>query len=474
MSATKRPSGSARPLASAAAGLTGNVVGDMLQRLFHSTSATGRALRLAGLTAGVTGSYVGYMAQRMFLGVEGRDTKRRATHAKTGHRIRDELQLLRGPVMKVGQALSLHTDLVPEEMLAELTKLQMEAPGMHPSLALAQFRASVGRSPEQVFKRFDAEPFAAASLGQVHRAVMRDGTCAAVKIQYPGIRAAIESDFRWIRNVTLPAQASGHLPKAALDEMESQIVAETDYVREADHIEFFRTSLKPLDFVVVPDVYRDCSTDRVLTMSVVAGQHLDAFLAKHPSQRLRDIVGSRLLELFYFQVLILKVLHADPHWGNYLFNDDGTIGLVDFGCVKQLGSEFIGRLRKSFLYPGRTDSPDFRRIVQEQFGSPGKKLSSVSQRAVADFAERFYRKVYPPDLKDADRAFDFSDPGFLRDFLRAAGKLARAKGSTTEYIFLVRAEIGLYTTLHRLKARVHTSAIVRRLLAESRKEDGSS
>ena len=316
MSATKRPSRSARPLASAAAGLTGNVVGSVLQRLFPSTSATGRTLRLAGLTAGVTGSYLGYMAQRMFLGVEGRDTKRRATHAKAGRQIRDELQLLRGPVMKFGQALSLHTDLVPEEMLAELTKLQMEAPGMHPSLALAQFKASVGRSPEQVFKHFDAEPFAAASLGQVHRAVMRDGTCAAVKIQYPGIRSAIENDFRWIRNITLPAQASGHLQKAVLDEMESQIVAETDYVREADHIEFFKAALKPLEFVVVPDVYRDCSTDRVLTMSVVAGQHMDAFLAKHPSQRLRDLVGSRLLELFTFQMLILEVLHADPHWGN--------------------------------------------------------------------------------------------------------------------------------------------------------------
>jgi aarF domain-containing kinase len=462
-SATKRPSG-ARPLASAAAGLTGSAVGSMLQRLFPSTSATGRALRLAGLTAGVTGSYVGYMAQRMFLGAESRDTKRRATHAKAGRQIRAELQLLRGPVMKLGQALSLHSELVPEEMLAELTKLQMEAPGMHPSLALAQFEASVGRSPEQLFKRFDAEPFAAASLGQVHRAVMHDGTCAAVKIQYPGIRLAIENDFRWIRNFTLPAQASGYLSKDVLNEMESQIVAETDYVREADHIEFFKAGLKPFDFVVVPDVYRDCSTDRVLTMSIVAGQHLDAFLAKHPSQRLRDLVGSRLLELFFYQVLILEALHADPHWGNYLFTDDGAIGLVDFGCVKRLESPFIERLRRSFLFPGRTDSPEFQQIVQEQFGSPGRKLTPAARRSVAEFADIFYKKVYRPDPKDAERAFDFSEPGFLRDFMSAAARMARAKVSTPEYIFLVRAEVGLYTTLHRLKARVHTSAIVRRLL----------
>lgn len=425
-------------------------------------------MRVAGLTAGVTGSYVGYMLQRLFLGVEGRDRKRRSMHASAGRRIRDELVLLRGPVMKLGQALSLHTDIVPEEMLAELTKLQMEAPGMHPSLAQAQFKASLGRSPEQVFKRFDAEPFAAASLGQVHRAVMRDGTRVAVKIQYPGIRAAIESDFRWIRNVSMPAQASGHLPKAALDEMESQIVAETDYVREADHIEFFRTGLKPLAFVVVPDVYRDHSTDRILTMSVVPGRHLEAFLAKRPAQRLRDTIGSRLVELFYFQVLVLETLHADPHWGNYLFNDDGTIGLVDFGCVKRLGSDVVGRLRKSFLYSGRTDSPEFQQIMQDQFAGPGKKLASGTRRAISDFRDRFYKKVYPPDPKDAGRPFDFSDSDFLRDYRGAASNLARARGTAPHFIFLARAEIGLYTTLHRLKARVHTSAIVRRLLTASR------
>jgi predicted unusual protein kinase regulating ubiquinone biosynthesis (AarF/ABC1/UbiB family) len=208
-------------------------------------------------------------------------------------------------------------------------------------------------------------------------------------------------------------------------------------------------------------------------MSVVSGRHLDAFLAKHPSQQLRDLVGSRLLELFTFQLLMLEVLHADPHWGNYLFNDDGTIGLVDFGCVKRFGPGAVDRLRQSFLYPGRFDSPEFQRMVQEQFGSPGKTVKRGAHRAIADFALRFYRQVYPPDPKDAQRAFDFSDPGFLRDFLRAAGKLTRAKGAANpEYLFMVRAEVGLYTTLHRLKARVHTSAIVRRLLTASRKKTG--
>jgi predicted unusual protein kinase regulating ubiquinone biosynthesis (AarF/ABC1/UbiB family) len=297
-----------------------------------ATSGLGRAWRLAGLTAGVTGSYLGYAVQRLFLKEDAREARRRATHARAGRRIRDELMLLRGPAMKLGQALSLHTDLVPEEMIAQLAELQMQAPGMHASLARAQFKASLGRDPEDVFARFEAEPFAAASLGQVHRATLHDGSPVVVKIQYPGIRAAIEHDFQWLRRIAAPARASGHMPRAALDEMESQIQAETNYVREADNIEFFKRGLEPLKFVVVPDVYRSCSTDQVLTMSVVPGRHLDAWLATKPSQRLRDTVGARLFELFYYQVLTLETLHADPHWGNYLFGADGTVGLVDFGA----------------------------------------------------------------------------------------------------------------------------------------------
>jgi hypothetical protein len=219
-----------------------------------------------------------------------------------------------------------------------------------------------------------------------------------------------------------------------------------------------------LDFVTTPRVHRGCSSERVLTMTVVPGTHLECFLAERPSQQLRDLVGSRLFELFYFQVLRLETLHADPHWGNYLFSRDGTIGLVDFGCVKHLGSENARTLRKSFLYQGRTDSPDFQAIVREQFGGPGGKITPAARRVVLEFAERFYRNVYPPDPKAEDRLFDFSDPAFLREYLHLAGRLMRARVSAPRYIFLARAEVGLYTTLHRLKAHVRTSAILRRLM----------
>ncbi len=466
-SQTRNRTKASRPLATAGAAIAGTGVGYAVQRLFPTTTATGRGLRLAGLTAGITGSYIGYMLQSLFLGEAERDKKRRSTHLRTGRRMRDELLLLRGPAMKFGQALSLHTDIVPAELLAELTKLQMEAPGMHASLARAQFKSSFGRDPEQVFARFEPDPFAAASLGQVHRAELPGGTRVVVKLQYPGIRAAIENDFRWVRQAALPLRASGHLPAAALDEMQRQIEAETDYLREAAQLAFFSDALKPLEYVDIPRAYREYSTDRVLTMTEVRGRHLDVFLAARPSQQVRDLVGARLVELFYFQVLILKRLHADPHWGNYLFRDDGSIGVIDFGCVKELGTDTVRRLSRSFLYAGPLDSPEFRQIMQGQFAQPGKTLPAKTRRAVMAFAEQFYRKVYPPDPKAASEPFDFSDPAFLRDYIRVSGNLVRAKGIASEFIFLSRAEIGLYTTLHRLRARVRMADIVRRLLHAS-------
>jgi predicted unusual protein kinase regulating ubiquinone biosynthesis (AarF/ABC1/UbiB family) len=421
-----------------------------------------RAFSMASMGVNIAGSYVGYLVQRAFLGEIKSRTKLKSTHTRAARRMAEEMQALRGPAMKLGQMLSLQAGILPEEALAELTSLQMKAPGMHPSLVRIQVKRSLGKEPEQIFKTFSPEPFAAASLGQVHHAVTRQGEKVAVKIQYPGIRQAIESDFKLFRTVSKPAQASGHVPKAAVDEIEAQILAETDYEREADNIEFFARQLAPLSFVKVPRTYRSYSSDKVLTMSLVKGKHLDDFLAQRPSQRLRNELGARLFELFYYQVLQVEALHADPHWGNYLFENDVTIGLVDFGCTKYLRPESAAYLRSVFLYPGSTASQGFRRLLDEYYESIGTELPAHTRRALIRFADNFYRKVYPPEPKKV--SFDFADKKFLEDYLRESTNLFRTKGVVTDLIFMARAEIGLYQTLHRLQARVPTSDIVRKYL----------
>src|SRR6266850_870982 len=430
----------------------------------QKNTTTERALGMASMGAGIAGSYVGYLLQRAFLGEAKGKLKLKATHVRAARRMADEMQALRGPAMKLGQMLSLQTSVLPDEILSQLATLQMEAPGMHPSLVRVQVKGSLGREPEEIFKHFSAEPFAAASLGQVHHAVTRESQRVAVKIQYPGIRRAIENDFTLFRTFSKPAQASGHIPKSAIDEIEEQIIAETNYQREADNIAFLAEQLAPLSFVKVPRVLREYSSDKVLTMSLMTGRHLEDFLAPRPSQRLRNELAAHLFELFHFQVYEVGALHADPHWGNYLFNDDASISLVDFGCVKYLSPESVAYLRSVCLYPGSTGSADFRQLLETYYAQAGEKLLPDARRALIRFADNFYRKVYPPE-PGQHQLFDFGDAAFLQDFLRESRNLFRTKGVITEFIFMGRAEMGLYQTLHRLKARVPTSQLVRKYLS---------
>ena len=430
----------------------------------NRNSSVQRALGMASAGAGVVGSYLGYALQRAFLNEAESKAKLKATHRRAARRVADEMKSLRGAAMKIGQTLSLQTGTLPEETLTEFASLQMNAPPMHPSLVRVQFKRSMGAEPEEVFKEFTPEPLAAASLGQVHEAVTREGDRVAVKIQYPGIHDAIKNDFKVFRAVIRPALTTGHVPRGAIDEVEQQILAETDYRREGRNIQFFRKRLAPLSFVQVPRFLPAYSSDKVLTMTLMKGRHLDQFLMQRPSQKLKNQLGAHLMDLFYFQVLQMGSLHADPHWGNYLFSNDARIALVDFGCAKQLMPESVAYLRSVFLYPGSIHSAEFRQLIERYYRDVGRKLLPATRSALLRFADNFYRKVYPPGV-ESEQPFDFGDQKFLQDFLSESTNLFRTKGVLPELIFMVRAEIGLYQTLHRLKARVHTSQIVRKYLS---------
>src|SRR5215471_6664008 len=273
-----------------------------------------RGYRLGKLGFSLAGSYLGYQIQNVFLGET--ESRKARFHKKASRQFREELGALKGPVMKLGQLLSIQSGILPEGALLELANLQMQAPGMHASLARVQFKSALGKYPEDMFREFDAEPFAAASLGQVHRALTFSGEKVAVKIQYPAIRSAIESDLKLLRSAMLPGRFSGHVPSAVLDEIGRGLLEETDYVREAGNLDYFGKGLAGLDFVTVPRVHRELSSDRVLTMSFVEGESLNDWLKRKPSQTLRDLTGARLCEAYETQLQYLRAMHADQHPGN--------------------------------------------------------------------------------------------------------------------------------------------------------------
>ena len=420
-------------------------------------SALKRGARLGRLGAGLVGSYLGYQFQNLFLDAKGRDDRRKVFRKRATRKVREELQALKGPVMKLGQLLSMQSHALPGDVTSELAHLQMRAPAMHPSLARAQFKGSLGREPEDVFRFFELEPFAAASLGQVHHATAQNGARLDVKIQYPAIRSAIENDFKLLRSAALPARVSGHISDAMLTEIEEGILRETDYLNEGRNIEFFAKSLKPLAYVHVPEVHWGSTSERVLTMSHVPGEPLAEFIAAKPSQALRDLVGFRLLNLFSFQMHSVHAIHADPHPGNYLIQRDGSVGIVDFGCVKQFSDDSIELMRlfreRGWLHPDQS-----RRMMVLISGQPKLKNPSGARRLLAG-AVGIYEILFPRLTGSAASVVDFGDPKILNKMTRIWEDSMRSKIINPEFAFYTRAELGLYNLLHQLQARVDTSKI---------------
>lgn len=435
-------------------------------------SAASRAARVAAMSAGVTGDYLRFLASSVFMAPDARAEARKATNRAAARRVSDEMMQLKGPLMKLGQMMSLQGDLLPAEALQELSRLQMSAPAMHGALVRAQIRASLGDDPEKLFARFDPTPFAAASLGQVHHATLQRGFDVAVKVQYPGIREAIDGDVKWFRAAMLPARLSRLMPDALLDELKEQLLAETNYAREVASMELFARELRAFEFVDIPKPFPERCGDKVITMSLLTGQHLEALLAAKPSQATRNLIGERLVFLYFYQTLAMGVLHSDPHWGNYLFRPDATIGLVDFGSVKHLSPAFVDNLRRVFLYPGRRDAPEFVGLMEERYTAAGVKLTKSSRAALSRMSEEFYGTVYPVG-ESASRVTDFADASIITRYMENSTRLMQAKASLPEYLMLARAELGLYQTLHRLRARVRMTEIVQRCLDATPTRGGS-
>jgi len=433
-----------------------------VKKHIHAGALT-RGFRLGKLGLTLTGSYLGYQAQNLLLGEKNRPERQRNLQQQTSRRVRKELQSLKGAAMKLGQLLSLQTHALSEEAIQELANLQMHAPGMHPSLARAQFKSSCGKYPEEVFREFEPEPFAAASLGQVHRAVMRNGENVAVKIQYPAIRAAIENDFKLLRSATLPGRLTGHAPVAILDEVQRGFLEETDYINEGRNLEFFGKSLGGIPFLTIPKVHWPLTTDRVLTMSFVEGATVADFLEGKPSPAVRNLIGSRLVELYYFQLHRLKALHADHHPGNYLLQPDGRIGLVDFGCIKRISFDVTDLIRCCAAQSWRDGEKAARHVLGLVFGPD---VPYARARKMLSILDEMAGTLYPnPKGNPAGTLVDFGEPKLLNILTRTLKSALRDKLTNPEFAFTSRADLGLYSLLHQLRAKVNCTEIWRRVSA---------
>ncbi|MEO1020459.1 MAG: AarF/ABC1/UbiB kinase family protein, partial [Pseudomonadota bacterium] len=282
-----------------------------------------RYAQVSGTVAGQAARYAGHrMASRSF---------DRDVHA---NELRVAFGGLKGPLMKVAQILATIPDALPPEYAAQLAQLQSNAPPMGKPFGVARMATELGPSWAQEFADFPLEAAAAASLGQVHKATMKDGRAVACKLQYPDIESAVEADLGQLRLIiSLYRRYDSAIdPSLIYEEVAERLREEIDYKREARHMRVYREILAEEPGVRVPEVVDYLSTPRLLTMEWLDGEPLLSF--KDADREVRNTIALNMFRAWYVPFYGFGVIHGDPHLGNYSVRDDHSINLLDFGCVR--------------------------------------------------------------------------------------------------------------------------------------------
>lgn len=436
-------------------------VGEALAEIMHHQVPTGSPRRLwvfGGLQAQVALAYLAYWVRSWALDADRRERELTEVHLRAALKMLRAMGYLRGAATKLGQALASFPDLVPDQIVETLERLHFEAPPMHFALLREHVRNELGCDPEEAFATFSTRAFAAASLGQVHRATLKSGQDVAVKVQYPAIGRSIRSDFRNLSALLLPLRLGrGWEPvKAQLDDVRRVIEEETDYQREAELQMRSRSLFREDDPILVPRVHDEFSTRRVLTMEYLEGVHIRAFLAGDPSQELRDHFGGLIFQAGCRLHYAGRLLYADPHPGNYLFRADDRLGFLDFGCVRAYDDREWECCRLSDLAI-RGGRDDVERALRCSLGlADGEPFDADLLAQNVEFGRWLWRPYWH------DGPFDFGDPDYLREGVERFTALGRVRIPAPWLpmnAFIARTFLGVSAMLYRLRARVDVRAI---------------
>jgi predicted unusual protein kinase regulating ubiquinone biosynthesis (AarF/ABC1/UbiB family) len=364
---------------------------------------------------------------------------------------------LKGPIMKVAQLLATIPDAVPPEYASELMKLQSQAPPMGWAFVKRRMSAELGPDWQKKFGSFEHHPAAAASLGQVHRAVSLDGAPLACKLQYPDMQSAVEADLN--QHQLLLSLRKRFDPAIDTSEIGVEIAArlreELDYAREAKHVALYQAMLKDEPSVRVPNVWPELSTGRLLTLDWLTGTRM--LDHKDDALETRNRLASAMFTAWWFPFSRFGVIHGDPHLGNYtVFAEEGRpagINLLDYGCIRIFPPSFVGGVVD--LYMGLLHGDEARVVhAYETWGF--KRLN----RDLIDTLNIWARFIYGPLLDD--RARTIADGVKPSDYGRREAfrvhQALKAKGPVTvprEFVFMDRAAIGLGAVFLHLAAELN-------------------
>ena len=373
-----------------------------------------RFMKLAGMTASIASKTVSNKIRNFNADEDQKNEARSKLFQDIGIQIADTLGEMKGAVMKVGQIASQYKDIFPPEVAKAIAKLQRQAPAMPFAQIKLQVEKELGKPLDQIFKHFDEQPFAAASIGQVHKATLPNGKEVVVKVQYPGVDEACESDLKQVRlalRLMGVLKVDRKLQDRIFQEIQDSLHEELNYEIEAQNLQVFKTFHEKLDpKIIIPNVFTDYSSRRILTLSLEKGENIET--ASTWDLQTRNEMGRRLVRALGQQMFYLKRFHCDPHPGNFAFREDGSVIIYDFGGVKTLSIDIVERF-KNLVRAGRKNDIA---TIEEHLTT----LDALSEKGV--FPEELYHEWLEVLLRPLTTQYDFAENSAHHDGVKLVKK----------------------------------------------------
>lgn len=418
------------------------------------TSKIERATKLVQTGAKVGVNYLKYYGEKMV----NSDLTRDKLNEDNAEDIYDGLKSLKGSALKVAQMLSMDKSFLPQAYVEKFSLSQFSVPPLSAPLVLKTFKANFGKTPFEIFDEFNSTSLNAASIGQVHVA-FKDGKKLAVKIQYPGVANSISSDLAMVKPIAIRMfNLQGKDSDKYFKEVEDKLIEETNYLLELKQSQEVVAACKKIENLVFPEYYPKFSSEKIITMDWMTGIHLSEFTKKNTDQKVADKVGQALWDFYMYQIHILRKVHADPHPGNFLVNDKNELVALDFGCMKQIPTDFY--------------TPYFELIDKKVINDPkifNAKLFDLeilraddSKEEVTYFTELFHDLLSLFTKPFQAKTFDFSDETFFESIAQLGERFSKdtnlrkmnGNRGSKHFIYMNRTFFGLYNLMFDLKAKI--------------------
>lgn len=423
------------------------------------TGKVQRASKMITTGAKVGGNYVKYFAKKAI----GNENAKEELDEANAEDIYNTLSQLKGGALKAAQIISMDRSFLPKAYQEKFAQAQYKVPPLSYPLVVKTFKTSFDKSPTEVYDTFTKEAVNAASIGQVHKATIGDKTYA-VKVQYPGVAESISSDLKLVKPLAVKVlNLQGRDIEKYFKEVESKLLEETNYINELNQSIELTEACAHIKNLTFPTYYPELSSNKILAMSWIDAEPLSVFLKTNPTQEIRNKIGQAIWDFYTYQLNILKAVHADPHPGNFLIKKDGTVAVIDFGCVKRIPDSFYLSYAKFLDETIFDDTERFKEALYElEF-----LLPEDTPEETDTFTKLFKEMIPMFSLPFRSGKFDFGESNFMERINEMGKKISTdkelrklntARGSK-HLLYVNRTNFGLFAIMDDLKAQIDNTFV---------------